>query len=249
MPRGPVGAAAFAEPIHCSRRSSSSVPLVSGPISATQPSGHRSKYCASHHSKRCTRCVGSMPKCASILHRRSPRCEGSTSPQTPASSSFADWYKCGSRTRDTRFTRPLLYPSELTCGGMKQSGRAVRACATRSGAQARQVGLRTHFLCTIDVSTSSLDRGNSRSPILPLVHSSFSPPKTTRPRSAAPSGVSVGDCSGDCHLVSPATFANEANASQFPRRAEALRGSSRDLLRRLSAPSAAACKRLLIDDS
>src|ERR1700722_17232277 len=86
---------------------------------------------------------------------------------TPSSPSFSDWYKCGSRTRDTRFTRPLLYPSELTCGGMKQSGRAVRACATRSGARARQVGLRTHFLCTIDVSTSSLDRGNPRSSILP----------------------------------------------------------------------------------
>jgi hypothetical protein len=100
-------------------------------------------------------------------HRRSPRCEGLTSPQTPASSSFADWYKCGSRTRDTRFTRPLLYPSELTCGGMKQSGRAVRACATRSGAQARQVGFRTHIRCTIDVSTSSLNRGNPRSQILP----------------------------------------------------------------------------------
>src|ERR1700683_3694612 len=51
---------------------------------------------------------------------------------TPSSPSFTDWYKCGSRTRDTRFIRPLLYPSELTCGGMKQSVRAVRACATRA---------------------------------------------------------------------------------------------------------------------
>jgi hypothetical protein len=160
---------------------------------------------------------------------------------TPSSASFVDWNKCGSRTRDTRLIRPLLYPSELTCGGMKQSGRAVRACATRSGAQARQAGLRTHCRCTIDVSTSSRDRGNPRSQILPVVLSIFSPPKTTRPRSAAPSGVSVRDCSGDCRLVSPATYANEANASQFPRRAQVHRGNSRDFLRRLSAPNAAAC--------
>jgi hypothetical protein len=60
---------------------------------------------------------------------------------TPSSPSFTDWYKCGSRTRDARLIRPLLYPSELTCGGMKQSGRAVRPCATRCGAQVRQVGL------------------------------------------------------------------------------------------------------------
>jgi hypothetical protein len=52
---------------------------------------------------------------------------------TPSSPSFRHWYKCGSRTRDTRFIKPLLYPSELTCGGVKQSGRAVRACATLKG--------------------------------------------------------------------------------------------------------------------
>ena len=134
---------------------------------------------------------------------------------TPSSPSFSDWYKCGSRTRDTRFTRPLLYPSELTCGGMKQSGRVVRACATRSGAQARQVGLRTHCRCTIDVSTSSRDCGNPRSQIIPFRSLSFSPPKTTRPRSAAPSGVSVRDCSGDCHLVSPATHAKGLTHHDF----------------------------------
>ena len=58
---------------------------------------------------------------------------GVTPTSAPSSPSFVDWYKCGSRTRDTRFIRPLLYPSELTCGGMKQSVRAVRACATRMG--------------------------------------------------------------------------------------------------------------------
>ena len=93
----------------------------------------------------------------------SPRCEGINLASTPSSPSFKDWYKCGSRTRDTRFIRPLLYPSELTRGGMKQSGRAVRACATRRGAQARQVGWRTHCRCTFDVSTSSRDSGNPQS--------------------------------------------------------------------------------------
>jgi hypothetical protein len=127
---------------------------------------------------------------------------------TPSSASFVDWNKCGSRTRDTRLIRPLLYPSELTCGGMKQRGRAVRACATRSGAQARQVGSRTHCRCTIDVSTSSREHGIPQSQILHFVPTNeFSSPKTTKPRSAVPSGVSWRDCSGDCHLVSPATHA------------------------------------------
>jgi hypothetical protein len=169
---------------------------------------------------------------------------------TPSSASFADWNKCGSRTRDTRFIRPLLYPSELTCGGMKQSGRAVRPCATRSRAQARQVGLRTHCRCTIDVSTSSRDHGIPQSQILHFVlPNEFSSPKTTRPRSAVPSGVSRRDCSGDCHLVSPATQATWANPSQLPTFAARHRRDSRDSRRRLSAPSAAACKRLLIADS
>ena len=148
-----------------------------------------------------------------VPHRSSPRCEGSAAGAEPRlntiKSQFVDWYKCGSRTRDTRFTRPLLYPSELTCGGMKQSGRAVRACATRSGAQARQVGLGTHCRCTIDVSTSSRDHDIPQSQILHLVLTNdFSSPKTTRPRSAVPSGVSWRDCSGACHLVSPATDVN-----------------------------------------
>ena len=123
---------------------------------------------------------------------------------TPSSPSFADWYKCGSRTRDTRLIRPLLYPSELTCGGMKQSGRAVRACATRCGAQARQVGWRTHCRCTFDVSTSSRDSGNPQSQNLHRVLSNdFPSPKTTRPRSAVPSGVSRGDCSGTAVWSAP----------------------------------------------
>jgi hypothetical protein len=110
---------------------------------------------------------------------------------TPSSPSFVDWYKCGSRTRDTRFIRPLLYPSELTCGGLKQSGRAVHACATQRGAQPCQVGWRTHCRCTFDVSTSSRDRGDPQSQILhSVLANDFSSSKTTRPRLAAPSGVS-----------------------------------------------------------
>jgi hypothetical protein len=124
-------------------------------------------------------------------------------------------------------TKPLLYPTELTCGGMKQSGRAVRACATRSGAQARQVGftnpLSLHDRC-FDLVTRP---GNMRSQILPLVLThDFSSPKTTKPRSAVPSGVSWRECSGDHRLVSPATQANRANASRFPRRAEVRRRES-----------------------
>jgi len=92
---------------------------------------------------------------------------------------------------------------------MKQSGRAVRACATRSGAQARQADIRIRYRCTIDVSTSSRGRGNPQPQILRFVRSNeFSSPKTTKPRLAVPSGVSWRDCSGDCHLVSPATDAN-----------------------------------------
>jgi hypothetical protein len=60
---------------------------------------------------------------------------------TPSSPSFRDWYKCGSRTRDTRFIRPLLYPTELTCGGMKQSDRAVRVCATQAWGASAPGGL------------------------------------------------------------------------------------------------------------
>ena len=150
----------------------------------------------------------------------------------------------------TRGCQAAALPTELTCGGMKQSGRAVRACATRSGTQAHQVGLRTHYRCTIDVSTSSRDPGDPRSQILHLVLTNdFSSPKTTRPRSAVPSGVSWRDRSGDRHLVSPVTHANRANASRLPRRAGVHRRDSLDSPRRLSALSAAACRRLLIDDS
>jgi len=52
---------------------------------------------------------------------------------------------------------------------MKQSVRAVRTRTTRIGARARQVGLRTHCRCTIDVSTSSRDRGNPVVPNSPLL--------------------------------------------------------------------------------
>ena len=104
----------------------------------------------------------------------------------------------------TRGYQAAALSTELTCGGMKQSGRAVRACATQSGAQARQVGLRTHYRCTIDASTSSRNPGDPRSQILHLVLTNdFSSPKTMRPRSAVPSGVSWRDCSGTADWSAP----------------------------------------------
>ena len=183
-----------------------------------------------------------MPKCSSFFHRGSPRCEAVTSlqhHQVPV---------CGlvqvreSNPRHAAYETVAL-PTELTCGGMKQRGRAVRACATRSGAQARQADIRIRYRCTIDVSTSLRGRGNPQPQILLL-----SSPKTKKPRSAAPSGVSR-EHSGDCHWVSPAIHARRTNASRLPRRTAAHRRNSRDSLRGLSAPSAAACKMWLIDDS
>ena len=143
-----------------------------------------------------------------VPHRSSPRCEGSTSRQHHQVPVFKTGTSAGVEPATGGYQAAAL-PTELTCGGMKQSGRAVRVCATRSGAQARQVGLRTHYRCTIDVSTSSRDRGNPQSQILHFVLANeLASPKTTKPRSAVPSGVSWRDCSGDCHLVSPATYAN-----------------------------------------
>jgi hypothetical protein len=135
---------------------------------------------------------------------------------TPSSPSFADWYKCGSRTRDTRFTRPLLYPSELTCGGMKQSGRAVRDRATRSGTQSHQVGLRTHCRCTIDVSTSSRDPAirSLKSSISFLTTGSHRPKRRNPGRQCLPGSLRR-DRSGDCHLVSPATHAKGLTHHDF----------------------------------
>jgi hypothetical protein len=78
-----------------------------------------------------------MPACAAPPSPKLTSMQGVSLAQTPSSSSFADWFKCGSRTRDTRFIRPLLYPSELTCGGVKQSVRAVRACATQGSGHKR----------------------------------------------------------------------------------------------------------------
>ncbi len=190
-----------------------------------------------------------MPKCTSFPHRSSPRCEGLASRQHHQVPVLQTGTSTGVEPATCGYQAAAL-PSELTCGGMKQSDRAVRACATRSGEQAGQVGFRTHCRCTIDVSTSSRDHGDPQSQILHRVLTNdFSSPKTTRPRSAVPSGVSSRDYSGDCHLVSPATHANRANASQFPRRAAVRRRDSQDSPRGLSVPSAAACKRLLIDDS
>jgi hypothetical protein len=132
---------------------------------------------------------------------------------------------------------------------LKQSGRAVHAFATRRGAQACQVGWRTHCRCTFDVSTSSRDRGDSQSQILhPVLGNDFSSPKRRDPGWQRLPG-SLEECSGDCHLVSPATQANRTNASRFQKRAAVHRRNSRESPRRLSAASAAACQSLLIDDS
>ena len=98
---------------------------------------------------------------------------------TPSSPSFADWYKYGSRTRAMRLPSRCS-TSELTCGGMKQSGRAVHACATRR-AQARQGGSRTHCRCTIDVSTSLRDPGSPRPQILPSRSTNSPRPKRRDP--------------------------------------------------------------------
>ena len=158
-----------------------------------------------HRSKRHVRCAGPMPDCASPLTEAHLDARRYPCSKTPASSSFKDWFKCGSRTRDTRFTRPLLYPSELTCGGMKQRIRAVRARATPFEAQARQVGWRTHCRCTIDVSTSSRDYASARPQILLSWHNqNLIAQNDETPVGSADRGL-VRRCSGDCHLASPAT--------------------------------------------
>ncbi len=207
------GGAAFVEPIRCSRRSCGLVPRGSepDPIDSTQRPPERTPrvpplkalhaLCGINAGMHIVpppkltsmRGVGRGRR-ASRQHHQVPVLQTGTSAGVEPA---------------TRGYQAAALPTELTCGGMKQSGRAVRACATQSGAQARQVGLRTHYRCTIDASTSSRDPGDPRSQILHLVLTNdFSSPKTTRPRSAAPSGVSWRDCSGDRHLVSPATHAN-----------------------------------------
>jgi hypothetical protein len=74
---------------------------------------------------------------------------------TPSSPSFVRLVQVRESNPRHAAYEAVALPSELTCGGMKQSNRAVRACATRCGTQERQVGLRTHCRCTMDVSTSS----------------------------------------------------------------------------------------------
>lgn len=207
------GGAAFAEPIRCSRRSCGLVPRGSEPdhIDSTQRPPERTPrvpplkalhaLCginAGMHivpAPKLTSMRGvSRGRQASRQHHQVPVLQTGTSAGVEPA---------------TRGYQAAALSTELTCGGMKQSGRAIRACATQNGAQARQVGLRTHYRCTIDASTSSRDPGNPRSQTLHLVLTNdFSSPKTTRPRSAVPSGVSWRDCSGDRHLVSPATHAD-----------------------------------------
>jgi hypothetical protein len=209
-----VRAAAFAEPIRCSRRSLSLVPRESEPklhrldsAATGANTAHPTAQSAARVVRDQCRNAHRSPTEAHLDARGQPGAPSLAS--TPSSPSFRDWYKCGSRTRDTRFNRPLLYPSELTCGGLKQSVRAVRACATQTRGTSAPGGLENplslHVRC-FDLVTrprhSAVSNPPSRS------RHDFCPPKTTRPRSAVPSGVSWRDCSGDCHLVSPATHAN-----------------------------------------
>lgn len=159
---------------------------------------------------------------------------------TPSSASFADWNKCGSRTRDTRFIRPLLYPSELTCGGMKQSARAVRARATRSGAQARQVGWRTHYRCTFDVSTSSRDRA----PMPGLKSSIPLPPSTShRPKRRDPGGQCRPGSLEEVFRGLP--YGQPRNSSEFRLTHHVIQGTRRRAARKHEIPCADLRRRML----
>jgi hypothetical protein len=92
---------------------------------------------------------------------------------------------------------------------MKQSNRAVRACATQVGAQAGQMGFRTHYRCTIDVSTSTRDHGirSPKSSISFSAKTSHCPKRRDPGRRCLPGSLRR-DRSGDCHMVSPATQSN-----------------------------------------
>ena len=161
---------------------------------------------------------------------------------TPSRPSFRDWYKYGSRTRDTRFIRPLLYPSELTCGGMKQRNRAVLVCATPSGAQAGQVGIRTHYRCTIDVSTSTRGHG-IRSPKSSIAFKArlLNVQNDETPVGSAFRGLLGEIVPGTAVWSAPQLERTQANASRLPRRAGPHRRDEHPL-RGLAEPSAAACK-------
>jgi hypothetical protein len=131
-----VGVAAVADPDRCSHR----FPSLASSRERTRL--HRSDSAAAGAStahstaQSAAHVVRERCRDAQRFHTEAHLDASPSLASTPSSPSFADWYKCGSRTRDTRLIRPLLYPSELTCGGMKQSVRAVRACATPWGASA-----------------------------------------------------------------------------------------------------------------
>jgi hypothetical protein len=200
------GAAAFAVPALQSSISKASSSLERTRTRPTQLSGYRIANTARpYRSKRCVRCARPVPACAPPPHRSSPRCEGLPRVNTIKSQFCRTGTSAGVEPA-TRGYQAAALPSELTCGGMKQSDRAVRACATRSGAQAGQVGLRTHCRCTIDVSTSSRDPGNPRSQILHLVLTNdfLIVQNDETPVGSAFRGL-MKRYSGDCHVVSPAT--------------------------------------------
>jgi hypothetical protein len=126
-----------------------------------------------------------MPKCTSFLHRSSPRCEGLASRQHHQVPVLQTGTSAGVEPATCGYQAAAL-PSELTCGGMKQSDRAVRARATRSGAQAGQVGFRTHCRCTLDVSTSSRDLAQCSVSNPPFPSRSLSPSTSRRPKRRDP---------------------------------------------------------------
>jgi hypothetical protein len=187
------GVAAFAEPIRCSRRPCGLVPRSEpDPIDSTLRPPQRTPHVPP------LKALHALCGIDAGMHIVPPRkltsMRGVGLASTPSSPSLCRPVQVRESNPRQAVCQAAALPTELTCGGMKQSGRAVRACATRSGAQARQMGLRTHYRCTIDVSTSSRDPGDPRSQILSLgITNDFSSPKTTRPRSAAPSGVSWRD--------------------------------------------------------
>jgi hypothetical protein len=91
---------------------------------------------------------------------------------------------------------------------MKQSGRAVRACATHAGHK------RARWACEPTVAAGSMFLPRLETAAILGLKSSFSvsPTSSHRPKRRDPGrqclpGSLRRDCSGDCRQVSPATFA------------------------------------------
>jgi hypothetical protein len=175
--------------------------------SSTRLSGHRSEHPASQRSKRCVRCEGPTPECTSVPHRSSPRCEGLASPQHHQVPVLQTGTSAGVEPTTGGYQAAAL-PSELTCGGMKQRGRAVRARATRWRGTSAPGGIENplslHDRC-FDLVTRPRQCAASNPPI------SFSPiliaQNDETPVGSAFRGLRERSLR-DCHSVSPATHAN-----------------------------------------